>query len=373
MKPTVLIIGGGVSGSVCALSLRRQGIEVDLAEKSIFPRSKVCGCCIGGTGLSVLRSLQVDDWVSSEGQRLERWVGSMGGYRVEVPLDSGVAISRERLDTELLLRVKQAGANVMVPVSAAVQSLDRDHVSVLLEDSSGENQVKQYDLVIVASGLNATGANRLLPWKEPPHGPFGISFYGSTSHLSTGSLGMACDRDGYVGVVRLEDGRVDIAAALKSGSDSRQVGKPVDRVLGILERSRLELGGIEVQSRISVTPPLRRSRLAGKGRLVAIGDASGYVEPFTGEGMTWGMMSGVAVSRLITESSLDELGDLGDRWCRRQKKLLASKRRVCRLLTTALQNSILCYGTGFLLSRMPSLASPLVSHLARPWNPTSPR
>ena len=52
---------------------------------------------------------------------------------------------------------------------------------------------------------------------------------------------MACDRDGYVGVVRLEDGRVDIAAALKSGSDSRQVGKPVDRVLGILERSRLEL------------------------------------------------------------------------------------------------------------------------------------
>ena len=110
--------------------------------------------------------------------------------------------------------------------------------------------------------------------------------------------------------MRLEDGRVDIAAALKSGSDSRQVGKPVDRVLGILERSRLELGCIEVQSRISVTPPLRRSRLAGKGRLVAIGDASGYVEPFTGEGMTWGMMSGVAVSRLITESSLDELGDL---------------------------------------------------------------
>ena len=54
--------------------------------------------------------------------------------------------------SELLLRVKQAGANVMVPVSAAVQSLDRDHVSVLLEDSSGENQVKQYDLVIVASG-----------------------------------------------------------------------------------------------------------------------------------------------------------------------------------------------------------------------------
>ena len=81
----------------------------------------------------------------------------------------------------------------------------------------------------------------------------------------------------------------------------------------------------------------------------------------------------VAVSRLITESSLDELGDLGDRWCRRQKKLLASKRRVCRLLTTALQNSILRYGTGFLLSRMPSLASPLVSHLARPWNPSSPR
>ena len=41
MKPTVLIIGGGVSGSVCALSLRRQGIEVDLAEKSIFPFQSV--------------------------------------------------------------------------------------------------------------------------------------------------------------------------------------------------------------------------------------------------------------------------------------------------------------------------------------------
>ena len=52
---------------------------------------------------------------------------------------------------------------------------DRDHVSVLLEESSGENQVKQYDLVIVASGLNATGANRLL-LEGATAGPFGISF-----------------------------------------------------------------------------------------------------------------------------------------------------------------------------------------------------
>ena len=365
MSRPILVIGGGVAGSVCALRLRQHGLAVHLVEKESFPRAKVCGCCIGGTGVSVLQRVEMGGWISDNAQATQTWMGSLGGRSVRIPLTAGVAISREKLDTELLARVRESGAVVHSPVSANVDSIDENRVGVILKGASGSDELQDYSAVVLASGLNASGSKRLLPWTELPHGPFGASFFANVDGLPTGVIGMACDREGYVGVVRLEDGRVDVAAALSSGASHRVNGSPKQRILKILERSHLPIGSIEVTSEVMVTPPLRRSRLSGTGRLVAIGDASGYVEPFTGEGMTWGMMSGYAIADLIADSR-GNFQSLGQRWCHRQKRLLGSRRRTCRLLTTILQNSVARFGAAQVLSRFPSFAKPLTAHLSRP-------
>jgi len=366
LRRPILVIGAGVAGTVCALRLRQLGVDVHLAERARFPRSKVCGCCIGGAGLSVLELVDLKDWILDRGQITRQWLGSLGGYRVEVPIESGVAISRESLDTELLSRVERMGTTIHAPVTALVDSIHQDRVTVTMNHANGESHQLDYEMVVLASGLNATGSNRLLPWIEVPHGPFGASFFADVDHLAPGVIAMACSAEGYVGAVRLEDDRVDVAAALTAGASAGTNGNPMIRILGILEQSELGLGKVEASSPIKVTPPLRRARLAGCGRLVAIGDASGYVEPFTGEGMTWGMMSGYELANLIALSA-DQLDQIGEKWCRHQRQLLGSRRRACRILTTVLQSSVARGGAGYLLSRIPSLTTPVTSHLSRPW------
>ena len=86
----ILVIGGGVAGSSCALRLRDLGIDVHLAEKDVFPRAKVCGCCLGGAGLETLDEISAGNWVRATGVETTRWQASMAGRLLQLPLPAGV-------------------------------------------------------------------------------------------------------------------------------------------------------------------------------------------------------------------------------------------------------------------------------------------
>lgn len=359
----ILVIGGGVAGSACALRLRQHGIEVDIAEKASFPRAKVCGCCIGGAGLETLEQLGQRHWVIESGTATRCWQASIGGRLVELALPTGVAISRETLDGHLLCVVADRGARVWTPCQASVESVDDDGVTAdLLVD--GQRQQRRFSAVVVASGLNAGGLQTRLPWKESPRGPFGVSFTAASDVIETGVIYMACDDDGYVGLVRLEDHRVDIAAALGSGASAASKGSPRERVHAILARSEFPGWELVDPSPLMTTPPLRRTRIAGIGRLLAIGDAAGYSEPFTGEGMTWAMQSGIAAADTIAASILD-LTAVGQKWDRQLRGLLRKKKWACRALTGLLRSGLARRTVGCTLANWPSLATPLIRSLSR--------
>jgi flavin-dependent dehydrogenase len=103
-----------------------------------------------------------------------------------------------------------------------------------------------------------------------------------------------CVREGgYIGVVSLGDGSVDVAAAaapevVRSGGGPAALAA---RWLGPWVRD----GSSIVTSAWSGTPRLTRRRAAATdGRIIVSGDAFGYVEPFTGEGIGWALASGIA-------------------------------------------------------------------------------
>src|SRR5437764_691129 len=56
-----LILGGGPAGATAGLILARAGWRVAIAEKSVFPRRKVCGEFISATSLPLLFELGVGD------------------------------------------------------------------------------------------------------------------------------------------------------------------------------------------------------------------------------------------------------------------------------------------------------------------------
>ena len=377
-SPSVLIIGGGVAGAACAIQLRAHEVNTTVVEKAIFPRRKVCGCCIGGAGIETLKKLgciepmangqlpPVFHRIMKSAVHVDQWRGSIGGRTVHVNLPSGIAISRETLDKTLLDAAEEAGCQVHMGCHATVTKVAQDSVAVSMEGATG-TQEQAFDLVIMATGLNASGVATTLPWKESPHGPFGVSWTATCNAVEPHVIHMACDDDGYVGLVRIENGRVDIAAALKSGSKASQQGTPADRVLQILNRSEFPAFQWESPSNIMTTPPLRRTRVAGAGRLLAIGDASGYVEPFTGEGMTWGLQSGIAAANRIgctlRSGSVTQFSQMGRLWNRDLRGLLRRKKLTCRVVTNMLRSSLARKTLGTTLAACPRLAKPLIHHL----------
>ncbi|TWU51165.1 NAD(P)/FAD-dependent oxidoreductase [Rubripirellula reticaptiva] len=355
----ILVIGAGVAGCSFAIRLRQRGIDVDLVEKEAFPRAKVCGCCLGPTGIEQLQELDLLDSVMSRSVTTNRWRASLGGRHLDLKIPAGIAVSREILDPMMVEAAQKTGARVRMQCSAVVESADDATVHVRLEQN-GERTIETYDCVVVASGLRAGNLKGMLPWIEQPHGPFGVSFMASSSDVEPGTIYMACDADGYVGLVQLEGGQVDVAAALVSGSTGASSGDPLHRVGQILANSvfaSLRLGDL---TPLMATPPLRRTRVAGLGRVIAIGDAAGYVEPFTGEGMTWAMQGGIAAADLVARNHYD-LKHIGEEWCNYIDVSVKRRKTICRVMTAMLRSPVACRVAATTLSVFPSLARPLLS------------
>ena len=343
----VLVIGGGPAGSATAIAAAAGGVDVTLVERAAFPRDKVCGGCLSTAGLAALDELGVASEFRSLSASVDRWIGHLDGRRVELDLPPGRAVSRKRLDPLLLERAAAVGVTVRTETEARIVAMNDDAAVV---DVGGVRET--YDVVVAATGLGGGSLTRYLPWIDPPHGPYGLFAAvdaAACPELETGVIDMRWNDDGYVGLVHLGDGRVDIAAAVEPSAS----GRPAE----ILER----MTGVAIDpSTILATPPLRRTRTPAAGRLIAVGDAAGYVEPFTGEGMTWAMRSGIAAGRLIATAPPR---GLAERWTRTASAINRTRRIRCAAVTSTLRRPMLRRFIGRSLGRFPGLASPLVSRL----------
>jgi flavin-dependent dehydrogenase len=191
-----------------------------------------------------------------------------------------------------------------------------------------------------------------------------------------GCIYMACDAAGYVGLVRLEDGRLDLAAALDPVA-LRKFGDPARLVHRVLEHC-----GLTIPSRLRETHwkgtcrLTRRPASVAEHRLLRIGDAAGYVEPFTGEGIAWALWSGIASARIASawladggarelDASERNADELSRAWRREHARLLGRGHWVCRATTLALRNPLLLQSAAGLLRVAPWMAQPFLHHLNR--------
>jgi flavin-dependent dehydrogenase len=179
---------------------------------------------------------------------------------------------------------------------------------------------------------------------------------------------MACGRRGYVGLVRVEEDRLNLAAALDPEWAKQSGG--VDRAsIRLLVEAGVDPPASPAAQSWQATPLLTRqaSRVAAP-RLLVVGDAAGYVEPFTGEGMAWALASGRAVVSVISEVRVGWDAEMERGWTRIHRRLVGHRQRVCRGVAWLLRRpQLLRYACDFLHLR-PGAARPLIRHLNRPFH-----
>jgi flavin-dependent dehydrogenase len=275
-----------------------------------------------------------------------------------------VAVSREDLDSALVAAAAEAGAELLLGTRAeACPGPDGPCRTLLLHGPTGPTRVAAR-VVVAADGL----AGRLLGGAAPRATPrsrvgAGVLLADVPADLPAGRLLMAAGRAGYVGLVRLPDGRLDVAAALDPRAVARAggAGRLMAEVLEQAGGPRLpELASAEVR----LTPPLTRRAARPEGhRLLAVGDAAGFVEPFTGEGLSWALMSG----RVVVPLALDGVRRWDERlaraWGQSHRAEVARHQRLCRVLAAWLRHPLLVRAGLALAARRPALAHGLLARL----------
>lgn len=356
-----VVIGAGPAGAVAARELARLGCSVLLVDKAHFPRPKVCGCCVNGSAVASLRRLGLGHVLANGVPLRDVRIGA-GRRAATVKLPGGVSLSREAFDLALVREAVKAGVELREGVTAKLGESD----AVTREIFVGHERVRA-KVVIVATGLGGSdaapdagsriGAGVVVPADAVP------------AHFTPGTIFMATGFGGYVGLVRVEDGRLDVAAAFDVGFVKAQggLGPAAETVLGEVGWPRPpKLAELPWKG----TPALTRHarHLAGE-RWFAIGDAAGYVEPFTGEGMAWAIASAAAVAPIAARAVQQWHASHVREWERAHARAIGTRQRVCRVVSRVLRSPRLTTVVVRALSALPILSRPVVASLNRRGTP----
>lgn len=144
---------------------------------------------------------------------------------------------------------------------------------------------------------------------------------------------MAVGRGGYIGRVGLGDGRTNWAAAIDAAL-LRGHGSPGEAIAE-LWRSAAPGEPEAPASGWRGTPHLTRRGVPERGPVFAIGDAAGYVEPITGEGMSWAIASGAGVVPCVM-ARLE--GAAPGAWAREHRRVLGARRARCVAVAHAVRH-----------------------------------
>ena len=383
----VLIVGAGPAGSSLAWRLARSGIRVRVLDARAFPRSKPCGDSISPGATPILAEIGVVDALRAAG------AAEISGWRVRAPdgtwfegryaepglaaPQTGFALARSELDAILLRAATDAGAEFL-PRRRAFDLLQRDGrvVGVRARGPDGEVEDHPAGFVVGADGLRSRIARLLGGVRLGDRrrlvmvGRFeGVRESAPRNvHPTTpgGRLGQVrISRNGVLGYAPIGPHRCNVTLVLPAADARRVAADPYAffhstvRRYGALEciEDGSLIGDLEVTGPFEVTP---RHRTAPGALLV--GDAAGYFDPLTGQGVFRALYGARLASRAILEALSDpalEVASLG-LYERNLDRSLVPSRRVQRMIDAVITRPELMGASARFLAEHPGIASLLI-------------
>jgi flavin-dependent dehydrogenase len=368
-----IVVGAGPAGSLAARGLAKAGARTLLVERSAFPRWKVCGACLNGHALASLHDARLGTLAPRQGAvPLDRFELHFRGKTAHLPLPDGVSLSRSRFDAALADAAAEAGASVAFENQAHIEEIDEGSRAVRLVHRGRSARITAR-VVLDAAGLGGAclSSESITRTRVAAGSRVGAGCVVSDvpAAYSPGTIFMATGRHGYVGLVRVEDQSLNVAAAFATDF-VRSHGSPGRAAAAILdEAGALAVPGLESADWRGTPALTRRTRPLGDDRLFVLGDAAGYVEPFTGEGMAWALASGLAIVPLALRAIDGWTPGLVREWSALHRRLVGRRQVVCRAVAMALRRPWLTPVVFETLARWPGVSSCVLRRLNAPSSP----
>ncbi|MFC7527920.1 geranylgeranyl reductase family protein [Actinoplanes sp. GCM10030250] len=316
----VAVIGAGPAGSAAAITACRAGARVLLLDRADFPRDKTCGDGIAAEAVDVLTALGVPDVTAGyppvERLRLVAPGGSAAARRLP---RAAHTVPRRVFDERLVRAAVAAGA---VFHRHTTREVREEHTVVI-------DGTYRAHVVIGADGAGSV-VRRSLGEEANPPGHLAIAIRGYRPTTNTGEQVIITTRQrwpAYAWEFPIGDGTANV------GYGELLRGTALSRSY-LMERLRNLLPGAEPTGLRGHHLPLSTHRpVPGRGRLLLAGDALSLINPCTGEGIFYAVLSGSLAGAAAARGPHDVARRYRDALHRRLGRHLRHSAAAARLTT----------------------------------------
>ncbi|TGC11402.1 geranylgeranyl reductase family protein [Methanolobus halotolerans] len=290
----LIIVGGGPAGSAAGRIAGKAGLKTLLIEKEEFPRYKPCGGALSDHAMSYLDFEIPGKLIEKEiyGSRIcfsDQVIERFKDYRISV------IVTRSKLDSFLLEKAQETGIEIIHGEKVTSLSNGSDHVTVRTKGSTYKSR-----FVILATGSQSPLKNTVR--RKDKKREYGICIVTEVEEDNE-----AIDR--YIrksiemrfGVSGMGYGWIfphDNYYSVGIGGVANFLPDPNGAI-----REYLEENGFRGKYKLKghVVPCGGYKRNLTDNRIILSGDAAGFVDAFSGEGLAYSIKSGQIAAEVISD------------------------------------------------------------------------
>ena len=288
--PDVAIIGAGPAGSTLAALLAGRGVRVAVYDRDTFPRDKLCGEFLSYDALPILEPLGIVRALDDAGAPHIERCRVIGTRVYELPFPRPArGVSRMLLDDLLLRTAEQRGAQ------------RRDGVPV--------TDLKELGAAVMVGAWGRWGRfdqqlQRTFVQERDRNFGFKRHYVFSGKSAGNGSIDLYSFRRGYLGVNAVEGNVTNICGLVHASRLAGHKGR-WDAFITQLREEEPRLETLYARHEpaqehyLSSDPVIFRARAPVEQGVFMIGDASGVLDPLTGNGMAMAIQSALLLAPYI--------------------------------------------------------------------------